>query len=122
MYLEILSYIQDKEKRLRDHEEIFFKTAKIPLNTENERQNLFAKYGAPYIKNWPDYVFFACDEKTGRTMGYLTGCPNTLEAESILVPVQKTYPIIVSGKMWMNIFRRWKSASQLSSGPYAYTG
>jgi len=93
MHLEILSYIPNKKARLEDLRDIFFKTTKAQLNSEEERQNLFDKYAAPYIKNWPDYVFFACDESSGRTMGYLTGCDDSKNAIDILSAVQKSYSL-----------------------------
>jgi GNAT superfamily N-acetyltransferase len=93
MYLEILSYIQNKKTRLKDLEEIFFLTSKVPLKTEEDKKFLFQRYAEPYIENWPDYVFFACDEKTGRTMGYLLGCTEAKHAEAIISPLQKSYEL-----------------------------
>jgi GNAT superfamily N-acetyltransferase len=93
MHLEILSYIPNKNKRLDDLRDIFFKTTKAELNSEEERQNLFDKYAAPYIENWPDYVFFACDEASGRTMGYLTGCEDSKKAIEVLSTKQKSYTL-----------------------------
>lgn len=84
MYLEILGYIENKSQRLNDLREIFFLTAKKDLKSEADREALFNQYAAPYIENWPDDVFFACDLKTKRTMGYLIGCRNSKKAEDIL--------------------------------------
>jgi GNAT superfamily N-acetyltransferase len=93
MYLEILSYIQNKEPRIKDLQDIFFLTAKVPLKNEEDRKNLFQRYAEPYIQHWPDYVFFACDEQSGRTMGYLIGCADDKQAHEVLSPLQKSYEL-----------------------------
>jgi GNAT superfamily N-acetyltransferase len=93
MHLEILSYIPNKENRLKDLQDIFFLTAKTPLKSEDEKKSLFQKYAQPYIEHWPDFVFFACDEKTGRTMGYLIGCVDAKQAQEVISPLQKSYDL-----------------------------
>jgi GNAT superfamily N-acetyltransferase len=93
MYIEILSYIQNKQKRLQSLEDIFFINAKAPVGTAEARQNLFSKYAAPYIENWPDDIFFACHLDSQKTMGYLTGCRNSRKAEEILGPKLGSYSL-----------------------------
>ncbi|MCB0349709.1 MAG: GNAT family N-acetyltransferase [Bdellovibrionales bacterium] len=93
MYLEILSYTQNKAQRLQDLENIFFSNAQASIENEPERKSLFNKYAKPYIEHWPDDVFFACDLNTNKTMGYLIGCRDSLKAEPILSPLLGSYDL-----------------------------
>lgn len=87
MFIEILSYISNKESRLKDLREIF------DLNAKSPTPELFDKYARPYIENWPDDVFFACDLASKQTMGYLLGCRDSRKGAEILSPLLKSYSV-----------------------------
>jgi GNAT superfamily N-acetyltransferase len=93
MYLQILSYIQDKERRLADLKEIFFLNAKNPPQVASEREQFFKKYAQLYTENWPDDTFFACDLDTEKTMGYLIGCRNSDEGQAKLAALLPSYTL-----------------------------
>lgn len=93
MYLEILSYITNKQERLSDLSEIFFLNAQVPLNDEKEKSSFFQKYAEPYIRLWPDDVFFARDIATNKTLGYLIGCRDSQEASPVFEPLLKSYSL-----------------------------
>jgi GNAT superfamily N-acetyltransferase len=93
MYIEILSYIQNKSARIEALKNILFLNAQSSVRTKAERRILFDKYAAPYIETWPDDVFFSCDLKTKETLGYLIGCKNSLEAEALFSPLIGSYSL-----------------------------
>lgn len=93
MYLQILSYIQNKERRLADLEEIFFLNARNPPQSQPERENFFKKYARVYFENWPDDTFFACHLDNEKTLGYLIGCRNSTEAAPLLENLLPSYSL-----------------------------
>ncbi len=93
MYLEILSYIEDKARRITDLENIFCLNIKAPAPHEAQKKLLFEKYAKPYIEHWPDDVFFACDLSSKKTLGYLIGCQNSGEAINIFAPLLESYSL-----------------------------
>lgn len=93
MYIEILSYSQNKSSRLDDLRRIFFATAQVPLKTEEEREKLFWRYAGIYTQNWPDDTFFACHLDTNETMGYLLGCRDSRKAADLLTPLTNSYAL-----------------------------
>lgn len=95
MYIETLSYIQNKQERLTELENIFFLTAKAEIETSEKKQSLFEKYAKPYIQNWPDDVHFACEISSKKTIGYLIGCRDSLRAEPIFKPLLKSYDVFL---------------------------
>ncbi|OFZ12238.1 MAG: hypothetical protein A2Z20_04270 [Bdellovibrionales bacterium RBG_16_40_8] len=111
MYLEILSYIEDKSSRINDLKNIFYTTARVPLHTDELRQSLFQKYAAPYIEHWPDDVFFACDLNSKKTLGYLIGCRNSIAAESIFSPLLGSYVL------FSDLFKKFPAHLHMNTHP-----
>ena len=93
MFIDILSYSHTKEQRIKDLYEIFFKTTTADISTDEKCESLIAKYVTPYIKNWPDDVFFVCDLASQKTIGYLTGCRNSTAAAILFASQLKSYEV-----------------------------
>ena len=111
MYLEILSYIENKVLRINNLREIFFLTVKIPLPDETARQALFQKYAAPYIEYWPDDVFFACDLNSKKTMGYLVGCRYSQPASEIFSSLLGSY------NLFSDLFKKFPAHLHMNVHP-----
>lgn len=93
MYIDFLNTSRQPQTRAQDLRKIFFESTSKQFSSEAEREKFFNSWASPYLLHWPDYVMFACDQQSHKTLGYLTGCPNSLEAHSLLADKIKTYNV-----------------------------
>ena len=93
MFIESLKSTPRPTLRQREMHEIFFLSASLRIQQADSatQDEFWRRWTTYYFEHHSDEIYFACDDATDRTMGYLTGCRNSLLASAELSLSIKSY-------------------------------